>query len=447
LSERTIPHEVTTLPIRTLEVHVVQGPDTGRRFVAESNTIDVGTADDNDLVLTDKTVSRYHLALEHLGDHISLVDHGSTNGTWAGKASIEKGRVKAGAVLNLGTTAIRIEDGRTMQLELHDSEELGPVSGRSPRMRGLMVRLRRTAETNVSVLLLGETGSGKEVAARAIHEVSARHDRPFEVVDCGALSPTLVASELFGHERGAFTGADTPHAGAFERADGGTLFLDEIGELPQSLQAALLGAIERRSFRRVGGSARIDVDVRIISATNRDLRADVNSGIFRQDLYYRLGVVKLEMPPLRERPEDIPLLVERFLREAGHEGPIEEVIAPNVMEALCAHRWPGNVRELRNFLENALVLGETPQLEEMRERAQQGESSASGPRFPSASLPQLFALRYKEARTAILDEFESLYLTDVLGQAQGNVSEASRRAGIHRSYMTQMLKRHKIKTP
>jgi DNA-binding NtrC family response regulator len=224
-------------------------------------------------------------------------------------------------------------------------------------MRRLMAAIERAAKSDVSVLLLGETGTGKEVIAHAVHDASPRAKGPFETVDCGAMLPTLIASELFGHEKGAFTGADRQHAGAFERADGGTLFLDELGELPGSLQPALLGALERRSFRRIGGQKTISVDVRFICATHRDLRAEVNAGTFRQDLYYRIGVLLLRVPPLRERAGDIPLLIEQFLREEGFDGAPEEVFPRHVMDALTQHPWPGNVRELRNFAWQT-VLGE-----------------------------------------------------------------------------------------
>ena len=185
-------------------------------------------------------------------------------------------------------------------------------SATTPTMRRLMAQVDRVAKANVPVLLVGESGTGKELVARALHEQSPRADKPLVVVDCGALAPGVVASELFGHERGSFTGAERTHVGAFERADGGTLFLDEIGELPPELQPQLLGALERRRFRRVGGKVDISVDVRVVSATNRDLRAEVNAGTFRLDLYYRVGVVEVRIPPLRERPDDLSLLVDHF---------------------------------------------------------------------------------------------------------------------------------------
>ncbi len=356
----TVPHGSRSFPVQGIRVEVTRGPDTGRVCLATSGTISVGTADGNDLVLTDETVSRYHLELSHRGDRISVVDHGSTNGTISGSVAISSATVAPGTALSLGRTSIRVEDSAILELEVHDQDQLADLRGRSPVMLALMAQVKRAARSDASILLLGETGSGKEVVARAIHESSPRAAKPFETVDCGALAPTLIASELFGHERGAFTGAEQQHAGAFERAQGGTLFLDEIGELPAPLQATLLGALERRSFRRLGGTHPIDVDVRVVCATNRDLRAEVNQGTFRQDLYYRIAVVLLRIPPLRERAEDIPLLIEHFLREAGGSGGIDELFPPSAREGLAQHRWPGNVRELRNFVEAALAMGVVP---------------------------------------------------------------------------------------
>jgi DNA-binding NtrC family response regulator len=269
--------------------------------------------------------------------------------------------------------------------------------------------------------------------------------------------PTLIASELFGHEKGAFTGADHQHIGAFERADGGTLFLDEIGELPPSLQTALLGALERRSFRRVGGKSSIAVDVRVIAATHRDLRGEVNTGTFRQDLFYRLAVIVLQIPALRERREDVPLLAEHFVRLTGYDGPLEEVLPEKTMEMLQTYWWPGNVRELRNMVEAAVVMGEAPSLSE---RGPEPESSrqapAAGARVgatseaePGQTIPvgQVMTLPYSEARNVVIDHFEDLYLGALLERCRGNVALAARQAKMNRSYLTRMIKRRGIERP
>ena len=439
---RTVPHGATKLPVRTLKVTVLEGPDGGLACVASSDRLTVGTAPGNDLVLTDPTVSRYHLELAAGSLGVDVLDHGSTNGTAAGSVRITRASVPAGATLRLGKTLLRVDEGDDVNVELHGDNALGGLRGESAVMRQLMARVRRAAQSDAPVLLVGESGTGKELVARALAEGGKRAGRPLVTVDCGALAPTLVASELFGHERGAFTGADAQHVGAFERADGGTLFLDEIGELPGALQATLLGVLERRRFRRLGGKRELSVDVRIISATNRDLRAEVNAGTFRLDLYYRLAVVRLEVPPLREHPEDIPLLVEHFLRECGHDGPVEALLSPGVLDSLKGHRWPGNVRELRNLVESIVAMGEAPPVAD----GPGPEGSASGAAPATADLiAPLLDLAYRPARQALLHEFEGRYLRRLLERARGNVARAARAARMDRSYLIELLSRHKLR--
>lgn len=430
------------VPVKSLQLTVCAGPDSGKSHKAKTDRISVGSAKDNDLVLSDETVSRYHLELHHLGDVIRVQDLGSTNGTTVGQVNIERATVQAGTTLKLGKSELRIEGGETVRLELHDEDRLGNVRGRSPEMRKLMATIHRVAKSDASILLLGETGAGKEVIAQAVHDASNRADKALEIVDCGALSPTLIASELFGHEKGSFTGADRQHIGAFERAHGGTIFLDEIGELPPHLQTALLGALERGAFRRVGGSTNIEVDVRVVAATNRDLRVEVNSGNFRQDLYYRIAVVLCRIPPLRERVEDIPILVEHFLRETGFNGDVNEMFPRKIMEMLKSHRWPGNVRELRNFVDAALAMGEAPPLE--RSGLPEGADMDKG--SSCMFLPrETLHLAFKDARSEAIREFEAVYLKELLDRCQQNVSKAARTSEIHRSYLNLMLKRHKLR--
>ena len=432
----TVRHERNALPVRSLRLDVIEGPDAGKRHVAASDLITVGTAAGNDLVLTDETVSRYHLEIRQASGRILVEDHGSTNGTVVAGMELERARVSPGTTLQLGKTRIRIEDGGTVEVELFDADRLGPMRGRTSGMRRLMAQIAKASRTDAALLVLGETGTGKEVVAQAIHESSPRAGKPFETVDCGSLLPTLVASELFGHERGAFTGAVDRHVGAFERADGGTIFLDEIGELPPNLQTMLLGVLERRQFRRVGGDQPVNVDVRVLCATHRDLRAEVNDGTFRADLYYRIGAIRLAVPPLRERLDDIPLLAEHFLREAGYSEPLETVISTQVIDRMLAYRWPGNVRELRNFVEAALAMGAAPQLD--------GESpggSASDTAIDPAAWSRLQELDFKSARAEVLAELEKGYLSRLLDRAKGNVSQAARLSKIHRTYLLEMLKR------
>ncbi|MBK6688563.1 MAG: sigma 54-dependent Fis family transcriptional regulator [Deltaproteobacteria bacterium] len=428
--------------MQSVKVVVVKGPDTGAKRESGDERISIGTAPDNQLVLKDPTVSRYHVEIVRRGDRLEVQDLGSTNGVVTSGVYIEKAAVAPGTVLNLGSTSIRVEDGGTFEQDAPPSEELEAVRGRSTAMRELFGRISRVAGSDASVLLNGETGVGKELVAREIHQASGRAGQPFETVDCGAISPALIASELFGHEKGAFTGADESREGAFERAHGGTLFLDEIGELPLALQPALLGAVERKVIRRVGGSKTIPVDVRVVSATHRDLRSAVNKSEFREDLYYRLAVVTLSIPPLRERIEDVPILVEHFLRLAGHTAPVDELVPPVVMDSLTRHKWPGNVRELRNFIEAFLVMGEAMP----PSAVPHARGAAAGPGLVNQEgIDLLTGMPYREARTRLLDEFERAYLKKVLENSDDNVSEAARKSRIHRSYINVMLRRHGIR--
>ncbi len=421
------------LPVQTVSVEVVSGPDRGTRGEAQHEMMTLGTAPSNDLVLSDPTVSGFHLELSRSPAGVGVNDLGSTNGTWVGAYRIERGVVPPGTTLRLGTTEVRIHDGSGTVVEVYEEDHLDDLFGITPAMRRLMAQVERIARANVPVLILGESGTGKELVARAIHRHGHCPEGPFVTVDCGALAPALVASELFGHERGAFTGAERQHIGALERAHGGTLFLDEIGELPSELQPQLLGALERRRFRRVGGRTEIAVDLRLVSATNRDLRSEVNRGAFRMDLYFRIAVVAMQIPPLRERIEDIPLLVQQFLHQAGHTAPMSEILSKQAMEHLLQHRWPGNVRELRNWVEATLALGEAPELfSELPESAQ--------PNFECA--PQLLSLSYKDARNRILERFEDCYLRGLMERAHDNVAQASRIARMDRSYLIKLLQKH-----
>jgi DNA-binding NtrC family response regulator len=434
--QSTVPHRVSGIPITSLLLEVVQGPDAGKKLAATEDTITVGTAPGNNLLLSDETVSRYHLELTRKGDRIQVVDHGSTNGTRLGNAYLERATISPGSVLSIGRTSIKVVDGDTVTVQLYEDEQLGVIRGRTPEMRALMAKIEAAARTEASVLLIGETGTGKDLIARAIHDASPRAERGFETVDCAAMLPALLASELFGHEKGAFPGADEQHVGLFERASGGTIFLDEVGEIPVALQTALAAALERKEFRRVGGQKKIACDVRIVSATARDLRTEVNAGTFRQDFYYRIAVLVMSIPALRDHAGDIPILVEHFLREAGHEGPVEEIIAESTMQALKTHRWPGNVRELRNFVESALAMGETPRLDETLERVRSGTGV-----LRASAVPDIVRLSYKDARAAVLKEFETIYIKDLLDRTKHNVSAASREAKMNRSYLIEMIKR------
>ncbi|MGV3625502.1 MAG: sigma 54-interacting transcriptional regulator [Archangium sp.] len=433
MSQGTLPVAVVGLPVRTLSLRVVGGPDLGLALADATGPVIIGNAEGNSLRLTDPSVSRFHVELSRKGDRVLVKDLGSTNGTAVGGLMITEAAVPPGSVLTLGHTQIEVSGGKTGSVELSEKDSLGPLKGQSPVMRALLARIDTAARSDSAVLLHGESGTGKELIARALHERGPRAKKPFVTVDCGSLSPGLVTSELFGHERGAFTGADRRHIGAFERANGGTVFLDEIGELPPTLQATLLGVLERRRFRRVGSQEELSVDVRVVSATHRDLRAAVNTGQFRLDLFFRLAVVKLDVPALRARLDDLELLITHFLREAGSEATVAQLFPKDVLTTLRAHQWPGNVRELRNLVEATLAMGEAPTLEAVAS----GEVNATV--FPGPERT------YKEARADVLQRFEGEYLKKLLELTKGNVSAASRHAKMDRSHLIELLQRHGLR--
>jgi DNA-binding NtrC family response regulator len=320
------------------------------------------------------------------------------------------------------------------RLPISSRTDFGGLVATSAAMRTVFGRLEKAAASDATVLLLGETGVGKSQAALALHRESARRAGPFVIVDCGAIPANLLESELFGHERGAFTGADSRRIGAFEEAHGGTLFLDEIGELPRDLQPKLLGVLESRSIRRVGASGTRAVDVRLVAATNRDLRQEINDGRFRADLFFRLAVIQVSLPSLRERPEDIPTLAEKVLRSLGADSArIERLMQPAFVAQLSASAWPGNVRELRNYLERCLVFDETPS---PGGEPEPGTVATGQPMLADAALP------YTEARDRALGQFERAYLNALLGRHGGKVVEAAEAAAIDRTYFYRLLRRN-----
>jgi DNA-binding NtrC family response regulator len=418
--------------VKRVSVRVERGPDAGAACAPDAPTITVGSSADNDLVLADPTVSRYHLELVRTQHGVAVTDLGSRNGTFAGDLRIERAVVPPGMRLAIGSSTIVVEDAGDIVAPPDDPDERVPdLVGDSPAMLEVSRLVRRLAGVTSSVLVHGETGAGKEVVARALHNAGPRRDAPFVVVDCGSLPATLIESQLFGHEKGAFTGADTRRIGAFERAGGGTVFLDEIGELPLDVQPALLGVLERRRFCRVGGAEDIAVDVRVLAATHRDLRAEVNAGRFRADLYYRLAVARIVVPPLRERPEDIGPLVEHFVeRITGVPG--ENPLAAAIPD-LARHTWNGNVRELRNVVESALVMGQI----HLEGAAPVGLDSAGGNGAPVEPC--------RDARADALARFEREYLGNLIEQCGGNASEAARRAKMDRPYLLTLLRRHRLR--
>jgi transcriptional regulator with GAF, ATPase, and Fis domain len=434
------------LTLRRIRLRVEEGPDAGLTLEVDRDVIHLGTAERNDLVLTDDTVSRAHAEIVRTADGVLLRDLDSTNGTFVGPIKIREVYLPDEQRFRLGRTEITFESAdEVVDIVPSERERLEGLVGRSVAMRAVFAIIERVAPTDLTVLVTGETGTGKELVSRALHARSPREDGPLEVFDCGAVARSLVEAELFGHVRGAFTGAVRDRPGVFERAHRGTVFLDELGELPLSVQAALLRVLEQREVRRVGGRDVVPVDVRVVAATNRDLRAEVEAGRFREDLYYRLAVVELELPPLRDRLEDLPILARHLLRHAGFPHPVSE-IHPDVLEAFAAWRWPGNVRELRNVLLRALpfVDGSTLGLEALPDALRRPSAGRGRPESGEIPLPGP-DVAFHEAKDRMLEAFERSYLEGLMERAEGNLSRAARIAGVDRKTVSRLLKRHGIR--
>ncbi len=442
---------VPAISVPRFRLVVVSGPDAGAEAVSEEGRATIGTADGTTLRLTDPTVSRFHVELEATVAGIAVRDLGSTNGTFLGAAQVREIVVRGAVELDVGRTRLRLMLGaERAAIPTAAKSSLGGLLGGSAAMRAIFDALERAAPTTAPVLVTGESGTGKELAARAVHATSPRAHQPFEVVDCGGLPPTLIESELFGHERGSFTGAASDWEGAFERADGGTIFLDELGELPLELQPKLLRVLGEHEIRRVGGKRVKRVDVRVVAATNRDLRREVNAGRFRADLFYRLAVIQVRMPPLRDRLDDLPLLVRGLLESIAKERGLEAHIEPDqeLCEALARHTWPGNVRELRNYLEQLLILRVPPPF--AGEAREPGEAAREPPApAPSgavaASFEGLDRLPLRTAKSELLERFERHYVERLLEQTGGNVAEAARRAGVDRVTLFRTIRRYGLR--
>ena len=429
---------------------VLSGPERGQERVVSGDLFQIGKAPENDLVLNDSTVSRQHCLITREAKGYLLKDLGSTNGTLLDGAEIKEAYLKPGAVITVGNIELKVRPYQE-RIELLPSEKtrFGEVVGKGVAMREVFGLLERLAPTDATVLIGGETGTGKDVLARAVHGASPRSSKPFLVVDCGAVVGSLIESELFGHEKGAFTGANAMRQGAFELAHGGTLFLDEIGELPLDLQPKLLRALEQRAFRRVGGSKEIRVDIRVIAASKRNLKMEVERGKFREDLYFRLAVVPVELPPLRERREDVPVLIDALLAQLS---PGTTTLAPmriskDALDALAGHDWPGNVRELRNVLERAAYLARAAGVDEVRLSGLPlvggGVAGASKPDNDAPGLPPFVAARsYRDTRAEWEEAFEKRYVSWLLERNEGNISAAAREADMDRKYLHKLAKKH-----
>jgi transcriptional regulator with GAF, ATPase, and Fis domain len=425
-----------------LRLQVVDGPDAGRACDLDAGEITVGTDPACDLVLADDTVSRRHLTARQEEDGVCIRDLDSSNGTFFKDSRVKEIVVGPGAALRAGQTLLKVVPReKSLRPQPAEDPSFHGVLGHSVRMREIFSTLSDVAGTDLTLLIEGETGTGKEALAEAVHQASPRKDRPFVVVDCTTIPRDLAESELFGHKKGAFTGAVADRKGTFEQAHGGTVFIDEVADLPAGLQPKLLRALERRQFRPVGGDRTVDVDVRVIAATNRSLKAEVERGGFREDLYYRMAVVAVRVPPLRERTEDLPLLMEHFVDQSS-KGKHRAQIAPGDLLRFVEYTWPGNVRELRNVTERAVALHKSPEfdLPAFLEEIARGLGETCARRDASTSLP------FKEAKSQVVDAFERAYLTDLIQRAGGNVSQAAREARLDRHHLKDLLKKHGIKT-
>ena len=426
------------IQIRSYAVEVVRGPDTGTTFTGKKRSVLIGTHPSSDLALTDPHVSRLHARIDIDDTDYVITDLGSTNGTRVGGVRIRQADLEDGSGVELGATGLAFHIlEEPFRIELSGGDSFQGLIGRSLGMRELFALLARVAPSDASVLIQGETGTGKELVAQAIHVRSLRENKPFGIFDCGAVPPTLIESELFGHERGAFTGAVASRAGVFERADGGTLFLDELGELALELQPKLLRVLETGELTRVGGERPLKVDVRVLAATNRDLARMVHEGRFRADLYYRLAVIRVTIPPLRERREDIPLLAAAFVKDILGDFAKTKIPQPTleaIFESLRHHDWPGNVRELRNVVERAAILADPKMvsgaaLDAVTELTRSVEKSIS----------KRVTLRAARA------EHERAYLSDLLRATDGDLDEASRIAQVHRKSLERLIRKHKLR--
>jgi DNA-binding NtrC family response regulator len=414
--------------VRSYTLEIVEGPDAGKRFESKGDRTVLGTHESATVVLTDPAVSRFHCEIVINQAGLAVRDLGSLNGTLLDDVRIIAAVPGDDAMLAIGRTRIRLQlRPERAKVDLSPKGRFGLLVGRSYAMARLFSMLERAAKTDATVLVEGETGTGKELVAESIHRESARRDGPLVVVDCAAIPHALLESELFGHARGAFTGAVAPRAGAFEAASGGTLFLDEIGDLHPDLQPKLLRAIEQREIKRVGENDAVRVDVRIVAATNQSLAALVNAKRFRADLYYRLAVVEARLPPLRDRLDDLPVLVEHILANLGAalRPEAHELRSAEGLKELAAHAWPGNVRELRNYIERCITLAE---------------------RAPLASAPDAAsAAPLKVARERCVAAFEKAYLEALLARHPNNVAEAARAAGVDRAHLYRLLWRYGLR--
>ncbi len=442
------------LEVQSFRVEVLDGEEAGQRIEVDKPVFLIGTDPLCDLVLPDRTASRRHCELRVEGEVLRLVDRGSTNGTWLDGRRVMEVTLEQSTTLRAGSTHLRVSLERELQALPRDRTRYGNIVGTSPALRDVFAILDKVAPTDLALVIEGETGTGKELIVRAIHEASRRARRPLEVFDCSAFPGTLLESELFGHEKGSFSGASYTHKGVFERADGGTVFLDELGEMDIEFQAKFLRALELGEIRRVGGERTQRVDVRVVAATHRNLEELIQQGRFRQDLFYRLAKVRFRLPPLRERLEDIPLLCDFFLDQLAPALGSRPTITPGALAVMQSYAWPGNIRELRNIVERAATLCEGVIHTEYiaaelgvepphPSRGVAAEPAEPPPTFRhTLESPEGDLLPLREAKDQLVSEFERHYLERLLEKHQQNISAAAREADVDRRHFYRLLKKY-----
>jgi DNA-binding NtrC family response regulator len=432
------PGTMVAVPRLLVTVLREGGKATNRSLELEGERIRVGSHQTNELLLADRLVSRFHCVLALDRGQWTVTDTESLNGTLLSGVRVRDAILPMGECeLVLGDSVVRVAQLSPEKVfRVPELSRFGELRGRTLAMRQVFSILERVAASDVTVLVQGESGTGKELVANELARRGPRSKGPFLTLDCGSISPNLIESELFGHVKGAFTGADRTRIGAFEGANGGTIFLDEIGEMPLEMQPKLLRALENREIRRAGENEARKVDVRVIAASNRNLEREVNRGRFREDLYFRLSVFTVRLPPLRERSEDIPDLVHAFLDRMGALEN-ERLFTPQVFAELGRHDWPGNVRELRNYIERAVVLQDAVEASRSSRSNEDPEDASS----PSVTIDAPF----KTAKEQLISDFERRYLEQLMAWAGGNVSRASRKAKLDRMYLHRLLHRYEIK--
>ena len=465
----------TVRRMRKGKLVVTNGPDQGKEIEIGKPRVTGGRSIISDLVVQDKAVSGTHFEVSARDDGYRLRDLNSRNGVFVGELRVREVYLRPGTVFRIGHTNIQFQSTHdVVEIELSKKDRFDMMLGSSPSMREIFANLEKVAPSDLTCLITGETGTGKEMVARALHNASSRKQKPFVVLDCGSIPRELIESTLFGHEKGSFTGAHAQHTGCFEQANGGTIFLDEIGELDITLQPKLLRVLEQREIKRVGGDRTYKVDVRVLAATNRDLREEVNKGGFREDLYFRLSVVHIELPPMRERREDIPALANHFLREVAARRGMTMSWSQDAMASMVSHAWPGNVREMRNVVERAAALSDGPVItrsdlvfgREMgpsvivshdlaqagTQAAQRAAAALAGVDLPVQSGPATFdaallkaGLGFKGAKQTVVDAFEIAYLTALMLRNDGNITRSAQEAGLTRYHLRELLKRHGLK--